>query len=226
MAPWTRWSARIDELALRERALAFVGVAAALVIVAHLIALRPLLAQQRAYLDRIKQDQGQLKSINDVLLKSAQASVEDPHAAKRDRIRELEARLAESGRKLGERRKGELTPDQLTRLLQDIVGRNRNLRVHALRVLPGTVLSASAPGQAPGAAPKAAPKPAAPLYRHQVEIEMAGSYLDLLKYLEDVEALPWRLTWTNVALRTASYPEIRLKGTLQTVSASPTLITF
>src|SRR5687768_17247489 len=118
MAPWTRWLARIDELALRERALAFVGVAAALVIVAHLIALRPLLAQQRAYLDRIKQDQGQLKSINDVVLKSAQASVGDPDAAKRDRIRELEARLAESGRKLGERRKGELTPDQLTRLLQ------------------------------------------------------------------------------------------------------------
>ena len=222
MALWARWSARIDELSLRERALAFVVAAAALVILVHVVALRPLLTQQRTYLDRIKQDQGQLNSINDVLLKSAQAPNEDPHAARRERVRELEARIARLERTLAERRKGQLTPDQLTRLLQDIVGRNRNLRVQALRVLPGTALSVAAP-----ATPKAAaPKPAAPLYRHQVEVEMAGSYLDLLKYLEDVEALPWRLTWTSVDLRTAIYPEIRLKGTLQTISASPTLITF
>ena len=222
MALWARWSARIDELSLRERALAFVVAAAALVILVHVVALRPLLAQQRAYLDRIKQDQGQLNSINDVLLKSAKAPNEDPHAARRQRVRELEARIARSERTLAERRKGQLTPDQLTRLLQDIVGRNRNLRVQALRVLPGMALSVAAPATPKGAAPKAA----GPLYRHQVEVEMAGSYLDLLKYLEDVEALPWRLTWTSVDLRTAVYPEIRLKGTLQTISASPTLITF
>ena len=53
-----------------------------------------------------------------------------------------------------------------------------------------------------------------------------GTYLDLLKYLEDVEGLPWRLAWTNVELKTLVYPQVQLRATLYTVSPSPTLFTF
>ena len=95
-------------------------------------------------------------------------------------------------------------------------------------VLPGASLAQPAPpggGQQAGSTP---PKPpaAAQFYRHGVEIEMTGTYLELLKYLEQVEALPWKLAWTKIDLKTATYPQVELRATLHTVSPSPALLTF
>jgi MSHA biogenesis protein MshJ len=94
-----------------------------------------------------------------------------------------------------------------------VLGPERNLHVVALRVL------------APAAVGQAAPMGTA-FYRHALEIEMTGTFLDLLKYLDDVEALPWRLSWNGVELKTLSYPQVQLRGTLYTVNASPTFFSF
>ena len=103
-----------------------------------------------------------------------------------------------------------------------------NLRLLALRVLPGASLPQPAAPAAPqpGVAPPLKPPSAAQFYRHGVEVEMTGSYLELLKYLEDVEALPWKLAWTKVDLKTTIYPQVHLRATLYTVSPSPALLTF
>jgi len=224
-ALWKKWAAKIDELSLRERGLVFVVAAALLVIVLHALALQPLLREQRGFLERIRLDQGQLKSINDELVKSAQSATQDPQAPKYERIRKLEARLAAAEKRVAQRRDAEqLSPEQLTRLLQDVLGGNRNLRVLALRVLPGASLAPPAPAtNAPPGAPKS---PAGAFYRHGVEIEMTGTYLELLKYLETVEALPWRLAWTNVELKTTTYPQVLLRASLYAVSPSPALLTY
>lgn len=226
MAFWRQWAAKLDELTLRERGLAFVLAAGLVVALVYATALQPLLREQRGYLERVKLDQGQLKSINDELVKSAREASQDPHAAKRARMAKLEAGVAIAERRLAQRRDAEqLSSEQLVRLLQDVLGRNRNLRVLALRVLPGTSLAQ--PAAPAGAQPPSASKPpAGQFYRHGVEVEMTGTYLELLKYLEDVEALPWRLAWTSVELRTTTYPQVQLRASLYTVSPSPTLLTF
>src|SRR5206468_12268045 len=117
------WAAKLDDLTLRERGLALVVAAASVVVLVHAIALQPLLRQQRGYLERIKLDQGQLKSINDELVKSAQSFAQDPQAMKRERIRNLETSVAAAERRLAQRRNAEhLSPEQLTRLLHDVLG--------------------------------------------------------------------------------------------------------
>jgi len=91
------------------------------------------------------------------------------------------------------------------------------------------VLAPVAVGQAApvGAQPgNAAAVLAAPFYRHALEIEMTGNFLDLLKYLDDVEALPWRLSWSGVELKTLVYPQVQLRGTLYTVNGSSTFFSF
>lgn len=225
-ALWKQWAAKLDELSLRERGLVFVVLAGLVVVLAHAAALQPLLREQRAYSERIKLDQSQLKAIDEELLKGAQSSsAANPQAAKLRRISELEAALAGAEKRLTQRRDAEqLGPEQLTRLLRDVLAPGRGLRVLALRVMPATALSQQAPasGQQPGT-PK---PPAGQFYRHSVELEMTGSYLDLLKHLEDVEALPWRLAWSNVELKTLVYPQVQMRATLYTVSPSPILFTF
>jgi hypothetical protein len=57
-----------------------------------------------------------------------------------------------------------------------------------------------------------------------VEIEMSGPYLELLKYLEALGALPWDLNWGGIEIQTVTYPQIRLRATVYTLSPSPTFI--
>lgn len=226
-ALWKRWSSRIDELTLRERGLGFVVAALLLVLVVYLFALQPLLRQQRAYVDRIKQDESQLRALNDALLKQAQQAATDPLAIKRQRLRDAEQQLAASEMRLSERRGKTAAPEQLASLLRDLVGRSPGLRLVSLKVVPPVEIAPKrAATPAPGTAkPQAPPVSAsAQFYRHAVEIEMAGQYLELLKYLEDLGALPWNLNWAGVELKTATYPEIRLRATVYTISPSSTFI--
>jgi len=218
IALWRRMAARIDDLPLRERTLVFAGAASVLVLLAYVLALQPLLRQQRSHLERVRLDQAQLKSIEDEVSKSAATSKQDVRAAKRERVANLEASVAAAERQLAKRRDAEqLSPAQLARMLQDMLGKNSNLRIAALRVLPATPVAQSQPGSK---------TPPAQFYRHSMEIEMTGTYLELLRYLENVEALPWRLAWSNVELRTTTYPQVQLRGTLYVLSSSPTLISF
>ena len=222
---WRQWAARIDELTLRERGLIFVVAAGLVVLLAYATLLQPLLREQRTYFDRIKLAQNQLKAINEELLKTADGSAQNPQAAKVERIRGLEASLAEAEKRLARRREAEqLGPEQLTRLLRDVMAPGRGLRVLALRVMPPAALSP--PAASSGRQQGAPPPPAGQFYRHAIELEMSGTYLEFLKYLDDVEALPWRLAWSRVELTTVAYPQIQMRATLYTVSPSPVLFTF
>jgi MSHA biogenesis protein MshJ len=222
-ALWKQWAARIDELSLRERGLVFVVAAGLLVLVAHATLLQPLLREQRTYFERIKLGQNQLKAINDELLKGAQSSAQNPQVTKLERIRSLEGDVAEVEKRLAQRRDAEqLGPEQLTRLLRDVLAPGRGVRVVALRVMPPTALNPTPP--ASGRQPRTAV--ASAFYRHGIELEMTGTYLEFLKYLEDVEALPWRLAWSSIELRTLVYPQVQMRATLYTVSPSPVLFTF
>ena len=222
---WLQLAGKIDALSLRERALVFLAATAGIVALVYATVLQPLVRQQRGHLERIKLAQTQLKSISEELEKSAPQRVLDPAAPKRERIEALEIKLGASERLLAQKRTTEqLSPEQVTHLLQDVLGGNRNLRLLGLRILPGVSAEAPSAAKPPATAP---PKsPAQPSYRHEVEVQMTGTYLDLLKYLQDVEALPWKLAWTQIELKTANHPRVHLRATLSTTRPNATLLTF
>ena len=56
--------------------------------------------------------------------------------------------------------------------------------------------------QGEATAPSDAPK----LYRHSFVLTLRGNYLDCLRYLEDVERLPWHIYWSRLELSTDEYP--------------------
>ncbi|MPQ57504.1 type II secretion system protein M [Duganella sp. FT27W] len=98
---------------------------------------------------------------------------------------------------------------------------------------PAGALTA-APTTAPTSAPAAAPLPVAQpgpgsvagaevkapelLYRHGVEIVVQGSYLEMINYMQALEALPVQLFWGGARLDAQQYPEARLTLTLYTLS--------
>ncbi|WP_332856120.1 type II secretion system protein GspM [Duganella sp. S19_KUP01_CR8] len=99
----------------------------------------------------------------------------------------------------------------------------------APQLTPAAVLQAAAAsakqqtaGAAPASTPAAAPAaPAAPtplLYRHGVQLVLQGSYLEMIDYLEALEAMPTQLLWGAAALDAGQFPQARLTLTLYTLS--------
>lgn len=89
------------------------------------------------------------------------------------------------------------------------------------------------PRAAPAAAGAAAPGVAAPidtgpktplLYRHGVRVVLRGGYLEMVSYMEALEAMPSRVFWGRAALKADDYPAASLTLTLYTLSLDPTWI--
>jgi len=90
----------------------------------------------------------------------------------------------------------------------------------AASMVATAVQTAQAGVAAPSAqgAAAAAHKPRELLYRHGVEIVLQGSYLDMVNYMDALEALPAQLFWGKAELAAGQYPNARLKLTLYTLS--------
>lgn len=56
------------------------------------------------------------------------------------------------------------------------------------------------------------------IYRHGVELTVAGTYLDMLHYMAQLEAMPWQLYWGKANLQVETWPQARLTLTLFTLS--------
>lgn len=229
---WKRTAARVDELSLRERGILFVAVTLVLVVLAHALAIDPLLRTQKSLIERVKQNQSQLNSVRSQMEKLLQeqvtASTSPEHAA----VRELEKRIAAAEKAFATRQQAFVAPEKLPALLQEMLGRNRQLRLESLRLLPGAPAAIAAAPATPASAPKrpavapsdALTPPAPGLYRHGVELTLKGSYFDLMQYLTDLEKLPWRLLWVQAELQVEQYPEVKLTLVVQTLSAQSSLL--
>ena len=58
----------------------------------------------------------------------------------------------------------------------------------------------------------------ASIYRHVLEIEFAGKYLDILRYMQNLEALDWKLLWDEIELESDEYPNVTVKVVISTLS--------
>lgn len=87
--------------------------------------------------------------------------------------------------------------------------------------VPGAAAPAPAPAPTAAAAAVASAsvvKPHELLYRHGVEIELQGNYLDMVNYMAALEALPVQLFWGRAKLDAEQYPQAKLTLTLYTMS--------
>lgn len=100
------------------------------------------------------------------------------------------------------------------------------VEVVALRTLPPTPLIVRAAPKAvakEGAAEPAATseKPEANIYRHGVEITLAGNYDALLAYLSRLEQAPKKVLWGQLELRADKHPRNELTLVIYTLSLDP-----
>lgn len=210
---------RIDARSLRERAILFCAAAAAIVFLLYALFLNPLLVRRAALQAQIAQQQDIIGGIDREITQLVQAHSQDPDAAARARLAELTGSTTQLATKLRAMQKGLVPPDRIAPLLETILKANGGLQLVSMKTLPVSPLGGGA--QAPAAVPPVPHPPVNPnelLYRHGVELTVRGNYLDMVNYMDALEAMPTQLFWGQAALEVEEYPNARLTLTLYTLS--------
>lgn len=210
-------SDRIDAFSLRERALIFVGVMAAVYIVAMNLVLTPLRTEHTKLESAVRAKNEQLQSINKEIEIMAGAASTDVDAPQRERIAGLERELAVLDQQLETITGGTVSPRQMAKLLEQMLSRNgavELVRIESLPAMPAVPDEARTTGSPVTAA-------GATIYKHGVRLELRGRYFDIVDYLKAVEKLPWKIFWGRVSLESDKHPVSRVTLVVYTLSRNP-----
>jgi MSHA biogenesis protein MshJ len=111
-------------------------------------------------------------------------------------------------------------------LMAGLLGsKSSRVKVVAIKTLPVKPLAAAAKAPAAGAAPASGTPPlsAGSVYKHGLEIELRGTYLDLVAFLASMEDANPRLLWSNATLTAGTYPENTLRVSVFLLSTQANL---
>jgi len=200
------YAERIDNATLRERALLFAAAALILVFVFYTALVKPLRDTQRSLGVQTAQNERELRTVQAELQRMARTRDADPDVQNRRRAAELRAELAALDARLAEEQRRFTSPQRMRQVLEEMLERNKGLRLVDLKTLPITDLAATQ-GQA-----------GRRIFRHGVELTLSGGYLDLHNYLRALEKLSTQLYWGKVEMSVAAYPVATLRMTVYTLS--------
>ena len=201
-----RYAERIDNATLRERVLLFAAAALIVVFVVNATLIQPLRDTQRRLGADIAQKEAELRAIQGGLQRMLQAQRVDPDARNRERIEQLQLEVNSLDASIAEEQRRFTPPQRMRQVLEEMLERGKRLQVLDMKTLPASDLSATQ-GQS-----------GRRVFRHGMEITLAGSYLDLYAYLHGLEALPTQLYWGRAEMSVAEYPVATLKLTVYTLS--------
>ena len=201
-----QYAQRIDNASLRERVLLFLATALVLVFLVNVTLIKPLRDAQRRLSSDIAQNERELRTIQGEVQRLARARGADPDARNRERGAVLRAELATLDSQIAEEQRRFTPPQRMREVLQEMLQREKRLRLIDLKTLPVSDLTAT---QA---------QAGRRVFRHGVELTLAGSYLDLYAYLSALERLSTQLYWGRAEMVVAEYPVATLKLTVYTLS--------
>lgn len=211
-----KYTDRIDSLSLRERGIIFIAILVVVYSVAANILFPPLNAEQARLKKDLAAKRTQIQAFETQIQSALAKSAEDPDAANRARLAELEKQLKSTEETLGAITSRLVPPKEMTRMVEQILARNRRLEVVRLESLPAEPLRPV--GDESRQTSAKAPAKILSAYRQGMRIELRGEYLDVLAYLRELEELPWKVFWGQISLQTEQYPVSRVVLHIYTLS--------
>ncbi|MDP1607236.1 MAG: hypothetical protein Q8L93_11470 [Rhodocyclaceae bacterium] len=217
-ARWQGWSSRFAAMQPREKYLIVGALAVAIVFGGFSFWIEPGQQQTARLKKTLAQQQTEQEQLN-VQLADLKTQNTDPDAANRAQLQQLRDQLATTDRDLKAFDRILVAPAQAPALLKTLLTRHRGLTLVSLNTLPPQPLidpPAAREGEKPGTA--TAPMPGGNIYKHGIEIKLAGSYQDLLAYVNELEASPQKLLWGNMRLAVKKHPVSELTLIVYTLS--------
>jgi MSHA biogenesis protein MshJ len=215
---WRKLDERYAALSRREQLLVGLATVAVVGFLVFSLWVSPAATRASALRKQIASEAAELTALQ-AQVASTKSQLYDPDAANRKALAELQAKLTGVNDQIGRLDDRLVPPEKMGRLLQTVLVRHRGLTLVGLRSLtPEPLLKP--PTAEPGAT-KATKPPAPPtenIYKHGLEIRVAGGYPELLAYVAELERAPQRLLWGRMALAVTAYPRSELTLTVYTLS--------
>lgn len=197
-ALFKKYTDRINGLALRERGIIFVAILVILYGAAANLLFPPLNTEQTRLKKQLADKRVQIQTFDAQIQAAVAKSAVDPDAPNRARRAQLETQLKAIEASLATVTARLVSPKEMAPMVEQILLKNRRLEIIRVESLPPEPLQKLATAAGGGSVLTA--------YRHGMHIELRGNYLDILLYLKDLEALPWKMFWGQLNLKVEQYP--------------------
>jgi MSHA biogenesis protein MshJ len=201
---------------MRERSIVLAAAVGLVIVIFNHLLTHPLDVRRAQLLSQLSELQSGLPQAP-----SGTADGTDPTIAYTTAA-ELKTRLDAVDAQLSAQSAGMIPPKRMSEVIHDVLRLQHGVKLVSLRSLPAIKLPPDSPEQAAAAASAdgtpQAPPGTHPPYVHAVEVVLEGQYLDVLSYLESLEALPWHFYWRRLDLTAAQHPINRVTVELGTVS--------
>lgn len=216
---WQGWSQRFAALQAREKNLIAAAVAVAVLFGGYSLWVEPGQMRAEQFKKTLDQQQAEQAQLQEQIAALA-ARNNDPDAANRAELERLRTEITRTEGEIGSFSHTLIPPQRIPALLQTLLTRHRGLTLVSLTTLPPqSLIALPASGkEEPKPAADAAPLPGGNLYKHGIEIKLAGSYGDLLAYVAELDASPHKLLRGGINLAVKQYPVSELTLTIYTLS--------
>lgn len=207
---YTQYAKKFDALSIRERALVVVTALAIVIYLWwYLYAMQQMetsksLAQQNSALETEVQ---LLDKTSEQIAARIKEGVNKP---KQQQLDLLQAELDRVKIQLQQKTLELIAPDDMFQLMQQMIFTESKLKLTGLkRKLVRPAFEADAQDEQP-----------AEIYRHVMQVSFQGSYQNILKYIQSLESLEWKLIWDSITLKLDEYPKINVEIEISTLSDS------
>lgn len=223
-ARWRGWSARFAALQRREKQMVIGAVLFAILFGGYTFWIEPARLQGARLQKALDQQQAERAQLQAQLTAMKQGA--DPDAGNRALLAQLQQELVAMDRDIQGFDRVLVPPSQAPALLQALLARHRGLALVSLTTLPPQPLvtprakggEAGQPGAEGAEGADAAALPGGNIYKHGIEIKLAGGYHDLLAYVGELEGGKQKLLWGAMKLAVQKYPVSELTLTVYTLS--------
>ena len=205
---------RIDALSLRERGIMFVTVLIVLYFLASSLAFSPLRVRQQRLENEIRVKYEQAAVFNTQTQALVHAATRDPDKENEARLKQLREQIAQMDPRLAGVSQSLVSPRDMARFVEQVLTRNQALQVIKVESLPPAPVDGQPAAKEAGTAVPANQG----VYKHGMRIEVRGRYIDLVKYLRALEAMPWKVFWGQVTLEADEHAMSRLTLVIYTLS--------
>jgi MSHA biogenesis protein MshJ len=180
---------RFDQLSLRERIIVLVATLLLVALIWDSVFMAPLDRDRKGRLQQVEALRAEVTGLEQSVETLVAQGAANPVQSTGGTANTLAAEIQELDRRLVGATSGLIKPTEMSHVLEQVLARAQRLTLRTLRTLPPQAVAA--PDAQPGA-------PSAQIYKHGVELELSGDYMDTLYFLQALEALPWRFFWDRV----------------------------
>jgi MSHA biogenesis protein MshJ len=199
----------LDRRSLRERIFILLALVAALVFGWNQLFFESSRVARKKALNEIEQVGSEIVLLQAEEQAFLRAAKQDPDTELRQQIVQLEQASSDLDRQFEAKLGDLLSPRQMPVLLQQLLKKQRSLQLLKMENLPPEpMMRSSDKGEA---------KPVG-IYIHALNMELEGSYLKLLNYLQALEQLEQRVFWDILTIDTKEFPVARISLRIHTLS--------